>query len=88
MLYDLLNTPTANQEYARKQLIEMLRAAPKGQPIALYLLTSRLSMVQGFTDEPDKLLKSAENLKPCRSHVLTTEAERQHDGRPDRLRQR
>jgi VWFA-related protein len=78
VLFDLLNTPTADQEYSRKQLIEMLRAAPKGQPIALYLLTSRLTMVQGFTDEPDKLLQAAENLRPNRSHVLTTEAERQH----------
>ena len=78
VLFDLLNTPTADQEYARKQLIELLRAVPKGQPIALYLLTSRLSLVQGFTDDPEKLLKSAENLKPSRSHVLTTEAERQH----------
>ena len=52
--------------------------APKGQPIALYLLTNRLTMVQGFTDDPEKLLKAAENLKPSRSHVLTTEAERQH----------
>jgi VWFA-related protein len=78
VLFDLLNTPTADQEYSRKQLLEMLKTAPKGQPIALYLLTNRLSMVQGFTDDPDKLLKAAENLKPSRSHVLTTEAERQH----------
>ena len=78
MLYDLLNTPTADQEYSRKQLIDLLRTAPKGQPIALYLLTSRLTMLQGFTDDPEKLLKSAESLKPSRSHVLTTEAERQH----------
>ncbi len=78
VLFDLLNTPTADQEYARKQLLEMLRAAPKGQPIALYLLTSKLAMIQGFTDDPEKLIKSAENLKPNRSHVLTTEAERQH----------
>jgi len=78
VLFDLLNTPTADQEYSRKQLIELLRLAPKGKPIALYLLTSRLTMVQGFTDDPEKLLKSAENLKPSRSHVLTTEAERQH----------
>jgi VWFA-related protein len=78
VLFDLLNTPTTNQEYARKQLLDMLHNAPKGRPIALYLLTNRLVMVQGFTDEPDKLLKAAENLQPGRSHVLTTEAERQH----------
>jgi VWFA-related protein len=78
VLFDLLNTPTSDQEYARKQLIEMLRTVPKGQPVALYLLTSKLQMVQTFTDDPDKLIKSAEGLKPNRSHVLTTEAERQH----------
>ncbi len=78
VLFDLLNTATADQEYARKQLLDMLKAAPKGQPIALYLLTSKLALVQAFTDDPDKLIKSAENLKPNRSHVLTTEAERQH----------
>jgi VWFA-related protein len=78
ILFDLLNTPTADQEYARKQLLEMLRATPKGQPIALYLLTNKLQLVQAFTDDPDKLIKSAESLKPNRSHVLTTEAERQH----------
>jgi VWFA-related protein len=78
VLFDLLNTPASDQEYARKQLIDMLRTAPKGQPIALYLLTSKLQMVQAFTDDPEKLIKSAESLKPSRSHVLTTEAERQH----------
>ena len=65
VLFDLLNTPTADQEYSRKQLLELLRNAPKGQPIALYLLTSQLVMVQGFTDDPEKLLKAAENLKPA-----------------------
>lgn len=78
VLFDLLNTPTTDQEYARKQLLEMLHNAPKGQPIALYLLTSKLAMVQGFTQDPEKLIQSAENLKPGRSHILTTEAERQH----------
>ncbi len=79
VLFDLLNTATADQEYARKQLMELLRTVPTGRPVALYLLTNRLAMVQGFTDEPEKLLKAAENLKPARSHVLTTEAERQHN---------
>jgi len=78
VLFDLLNTPTSDQEYARKQLIDMLRTIPKGQPVALYMLTSKLQMVQAFSDDPDKLIKSAESLKPNRSHVLTTEAERQH----------
>ena len=32
VLFDLLNTPTADQEYARKQLLDMLRAAPRDNP--------------------------------------------------------
>ena len=88
VLFDLLNTPTADQEYARKQLIEMLRAAPKGQPIALYLLTSRLTMVQGFTDEPDKLLQAAESLRPNRFACADDRSGTPACGRPDRIRQR
>ena len=34
-------------------------------------------MIQGFTDNPEKLLQAAESLRPARSHVLTTEAQRQ-----------
>ncbi len=79
VLFDVLNTPTSDQEYARKQLLQLLGTIPKGRPVALYVLTNRLTMVQGFTDEPEALLKAAENLKPSRSHILTTEAERQHE---------
>ena len=79
VLFDVLNTPTADQEYARKQLLELLNTVPKGRPVALYLLTNRLTMIQGFTDEPEKLLRAAENLRPSNSHVLTTEAQRQQE---------
>jgi VWFA-related protein len=79
VLYDVLNTPTPDQEYARKQLLALLRNVPKGRPVALYVLTNRLVMVQGFTDEPEQLMKAAENLRPSRSHVLTTEAQRQQE---------
>ena len=79
VLFDVLNTPTPDQEYARKQLLELLSTVPKGRPVALYVLTNRLTMIQGFTDEPEKLLQAAEDLRPSRSHVLTTEAQRQHE---------
>jgi VWFA-related protein len=79
VLFDLLNTPTVNQEYARSQLMKMLQTAPMGKPVALYMLTNRLVMVQGFTDESDKLLKAAATMMPGTSHVLTTEAQRQHE---------
>jgi VWFA-related protein len=77
--FDVLNTPTTDQEYARKQLLELLRTIPKGRPVALYVLTNRLTMIQGFTDEPERLLKAAEALSRATSHVLTTEAQRQQE---------
>lgn len=79
LLFDLLNTPPTDQQYARKQLIDMLRTVPQGKPVALYLLTNRLIMVQGFTDEPGKLLAAAESLQPNKSNLLTTEAQRQQE---------
>jgi len=78
VLFDLLNTPTAAQEYARTELLKLLHAAPNGRPVALYVLTNKLAMVQGFTDDPEKLVKAAESMMPAHSHVLTTEAQRQH----------
>jgi VWFA-related protein len=77
ILFDILNTPTNDQAYARKQLLEMLKTLPKGHPVSLYLLTNRLTMIQGFTDDPERLLLAAESLRISRSHVLTTEAQRQ-----------
>ena len=79
MLFDLLNTPTTDQDLRAQGVDGHAAHRAKGQPIALYLLTSNLYMVQGFTDDPDKLLKSADSLQPGRSHVLTTEAEHQQD---------
>jgi VWFA-related protein len=79
LLFDLLNTPPTDQQFARKQLIDMLQTFPKGKPVALYLLTNRLVMVQGFTDDPEKLLKAAEALRPSKSGLLTTEAQRQQE---------
>ena len=56
----MLNTATADQAYARKQMIEFLRALPRGRRVALFVLTTRLDMVQGFTDSSDALVKVAE----------------------------
>ncbi|HZD31813.1 MAG TPA: VWA domain-containing protein [Candidatus Angelobacter sp.] len=79
LLFDLLNTPPTDQQYARKELIDMLRSFPKGKPVAVYMLTDRLVMVQGFTDDPEKLVQAAEKLRPNKSALLTTEAQRQQE---------
>ena len=79
VLFDLLNTATADQAYARNQLLQLLRSLPKGQPVALFVLTRQLEMLQGFTQEPEDLVRRAELLQPSKSQDLTTMAERERD---------
>ena len=77
VLFDLLNTPTTDQAYARNQLLQLLRSLPKGQPVALFVLTRQLEMLQGFTQDPEELLRRAEMLRPSTASDLTTIAQRE-----------
>jgi VWFA-related protein len=79
ILFDLLNTPATDQSYARNQLLQLLRSLPQGQPVALFVLTRQLEMLQGFTQDPAELLKRAEAVLPSRSSDLTTLAERERE---------
>jgi VWFA-related protein len=62
LLLDYLNTPLSAQPYARKQLLEFLDKAPKGTRIAIFGLTEKLFMMQGFTTDPS-VLKAALDVK-------------------------
>jgi VWFA-related protein len=64
VLFDMLNTPMMDQVYGRDQLLKFLRNIPQGQLVALFTLDSRLRMVQGFTDDPEKLLRAANMVHP------------------------
>ena len=77
VLFDLLNTGVADQAYARNQLISLLKAFPRGEPVALFVLTRNLEMLQGFTQDPDQLVRMAEMLNPSKSQNLTTMVERE-----------
>jgi len=79
ILLDLLNTPLEDQKVARNQLQKIAQTLPTGQPVALFLLTSKLVMVQAFTRDPNAMMLAVKQLKTERSQVLTTEAERQHE---------
>ncbi|HEX8809625.1 MAG TPA: VWA domain-containing protein, partial [Xanthobacteraceae bacterium] len=79
VLFDLLNTAVTDQAYARNQLLQLLRSLPKGQPVALFVLTRQLEMLQGFTLDPEQLLQRAEMLQPSHSQDLTTMAQRERD---------
>ena len=77
ILFDLLNTAVPDQAYARNQLLQLLKAVPRGEPVALFVLTRQLEMLQGFTRDPDQLLRMAEMLDPSKSQILTTMVERE-----------
>ena len=73
LLLDYLNTPLTYQPYARKQLLEYLSKAPAGTRIAIFALTNRLIMLQGFTSDMDVLKNALLSKKgaPQASDVLT-----------------
>jgi len=55
LLLDTLNTPLLDQSFVRRQLEEYLRKMPAGTQIAIFGLNTRLSILQGFTSNPDVL---------------------------------
>jgi VWFA-related protein len=62
LLLDYLNTPLTSQPNARKQLLDYLDHAAPGTRIAIFGLTTRLIMLQGFTSDM-AVLKAALNSK-------------------------
>jgi len=62
ILLDLLNTPAADQQYAREELIKFLKDRPAKSQFALAVMTGNpkapLQMLQGFTPDENLLLAS------------------------------
>jgi VWFA-related protein len=59
LLLDTLNTPLKDQMFVRQQLLTFLNATPPGTRIAIFGLTTRLLMLQGFTSDPARLKAAA-----------------------------
>jgi VWFA-related protein len=55
ILIDTLNTPYDDQSYLRSQLVNYIDHAPPGTSIAIFALTPRLTMLQGFTSDMEVL---------------------------------
>lgn len=55
LLIDKLNTPLDQQSILRQQVLKYLADMPAGTRMAIFVLTSRLNMVQGFTSDPAAL---------------------------------
>ena len=80
VLFDMLNTPVADQMYAREQVVEFVKKLPPGQRVALFVLRkTQLHMIAGFTNDSSELVAAANKLLPDRSALLDTEEERQQN---------
>ncbi|MCU1323900.1 MAG: VWFA-related domain protein [Acidobacteriaceae bacterium] len=74
LLLDTLNTPMTDQAFVRDQLKNYLKKAQPGIPTAIFGLTSRLIMLQGFTSNPDLLKALVEKKVPGASPLLNDAA--------------
>lgn len=55
LLLDALDTPIGDQMYLHSQMIEYLKGVPPGTPFAVFLLDTRLHLLQGFSSDPKAL---------------------------------
>jgi VWFA-related protein len=67
ILLDLLNTPSADQPFARTELVKFLKSKAQDSQFALCTLTadrsSHLRLIQGFTSDEDLLLTAVNGKK-------------------------
>ena len=69
LLIDALNTPVKDQLFVRQQLLSYLNSAAPGTRIAIFGLTTRLLILQGFTSDP-AVLKAIASKKFGKSSPL------------------
>ena len=69
LLLDTLNTPLKDQAYVRSQMLDYLKNAHPSAPMAIFGLTSRLTLLQSATSDPE-LLRSAVTKKGMRNSSL------------------
>jgi VWFA-related protein len=76
LLMDGLNTPVADQAYTHKQMVKYLATIPPGIRIGVFLLSERLRIIQGFTQDSAVLRASIARLaaNPNTSPLLPTPA--------------
>ncbi len=68
ILYDLVNIPTDDQVFARKQLVRFIENAPEGARFAIFVSSDGVHLVQGFTSDRKELF-AAIDPKSSRPHV-------------------
>jgi VWFA-related protein len=61
ILIDALDSPLEAQMYLRQQLIAFMKIVPPGNTFAIFQMDTRMHLVQGFTSDPQVLLKALES---------------------------
>src|SRR5438876_408895 len=56
LLVDGLNTQRQDQDFVHAELLKYLKTIPPGARVAVFILTARLRMLQGFTSDSSALL--------------------------------
>ena len=64
VLYDMLNTASEDQSYGRQALVRYLDTLQNGDHFALYSLGKALSVIQDFTDDPERIRRAARRASP------------------------
>ena len=74
MLLDGLNTPVADQSYARTQMLKYLGTQLQpGQAVAVYTMADSLRLLQDFTDDVSLLKAAVEHFTPQKSVEMQVE---------------
>ena len=63
VLLDALNSNMIDQASMRDAMINFLEKIPAGEPIAIYLLGNKLTLIQDFTSDPELLRKAVAGVK-------------------------
>jgi len=62
LLLDTLNTPVTNQMEVRRKMLDELGKLEPGTPLAIFTLSSRLRLVEGFTTDAAQLVRAAKSI--------------------------
>ena len=63
LLLDGLNTPIVSQMDVRRQMLQFMGKIEPGTSLAIFTLSSRLRMIEGFTTDPAQLLHALQDKK-------------------------
>lgn len=61
IVIDALDSPLPAQMYLRQQLISFMKTVPPGYVFAIFQMDTSMHLVQGFTSDPEELLKAVES---------------------------